>query len=68
MLFINRLGPKELGITLPEMPRFVTTGTLAYTQRRVGGRCGIHLAGLTEAQQTALSRTVSELLERGFSV
>lgn len=57
----------RLGVTLPGVPRFETTGTIRYTQGRVGGRCGVHLDKLTEAQQSALSKAVSELLERGYS-
>jgi hypothetical protein len=55
----------RLGIHLPGHPRFETVGTLRYSQGRVGGRCGVHLNHLTADQQVALSRTVSELLERG---
>lgn len=55
----------RVGVTLPGVPRFVTRGTVRYTQGRLGGRCGVHLDKLTEEQQTALSKTVSELLERG---
>src|SRR5690242_7866798 len=58
----------QLGVTLPGVPRFETVGTIRYTQGREGGRCGIHFGKLTEAQQTALSRAVSELLERGCAV
>jgi hypothetical protein len=57
-----------LGVTLPGVPRFQTIGTVRYTQAHLGGRCGVHLNHLTAAQQTALSRAVSELLERGYSV
>jgi hypothetical protein len=57
----------RLGVMLPNVPRFQTTGTIRYTQGRVGGRCGVHLNHLTEEQQSALSRAVSELLERGHS-
>lgn len=57
----------RLGVTLHDVPRFETVGTLVYTQGRVGGRCGVHFDKLTEEQQTALSRAVSELLERGHS-
>jgi hypothetical protein len=57
-----------LGVTLPGVARFLTVGTVRYTQARSGGRCGVHLNHLTEGQQTALSRAVSELLERGYSV
>ena len=58
----------RLGVTLPGVPRFETTGSIRYTQGRVGGRCGIHFDKLTEEQQSALSRAVSELLERGCAV
>jgi len=57
----------RLGVTLPGVPRFETIGTIRHTQGRVGGRCGVHLNHLTHDQQTALSRAVSELLERGSS-
>ena len=57
----------RLGVTLPNVPRFVTTGIIRYTQGKVGGRCGVHFANLTSEQQQALSRAVSELLERGNS-
>jgi hypothetical protein len=57
----------HLGVSLPGLPRFETVGTIRYTSRRVAGRCGVHLNHLTHDQQAALSRTVSELLERGFS-
>jgi hypothetical protein len=56
------------GVTLPGVDRFETSASLRYTQGKPGGRCGIHFNNLTEAQQTALSRAVSELLERGHSV
>lgn len=55
----------RVGVTLPGVKRFVTVGTVRYTQGRIGGRCGVHFDKLTEEQQTALSKTVSELLERG---
>jgi hypothetical protein len=58
----------KLGVTLPGRERFETMASLRYTQGKPGGRCGIHFNNLTEAQQTALSRAVSELLERGHSV
>jgi len=58
----------RLGVTLPGVPRFETVGTIRYTQGKEGGRCGIHFDNLTESQQTALSRAVSELLERGCAV
>lgn len=58
----------RLGITLPGVPRFETLGSVRYTQGRAGGRCGIHFDKLTDEQQGALSRAVSELLERGFAV
>jgi hypothetical protein len=57
-----------LGVTLPGVPRFETIGSVRYTQGRTGGRCGIHFDKLTEEQQVALSRAVSELLERGCAV
>ena len=57
----------RLGVTLPGVPRFETVGVIRYTQGRVGGRCGVHLNNLTEEQQTALGKAVSELLERGHS-
>jgi hypothetical protein len=55
------------GVTLPGVERFETVGSIRYTQGRVGGRCGVHFYKLTEAQQSALSKAVSELLERGHS-
>lgn len=55
------------GVTLPGQTRFETMGNIRYTQGRVGGRCGVHFYDLTEEQQSALSRAVSELLERGSS-
>jgi hypothetical protein len=58
----------KLGIVLPGVARFETIGTLRYTQGRAGGRCGVHFDKLTEDQQNALSRAVSELLERGCAV
>lgn len=58
----------RLGVTLPGVPRFETVGTIRYTQGREGGRCGIHFNQLTADQQNALSRAVSELLERGCAV
>jgi hypothetical protein len=58
----------KLGVVLPGFPRFETVGSLRYTQGKVGARCGIHLNRLTQPQQVALTRTVSELLERGASV
>lgn len=58
----------RLGVTLPGVARFETVGSVRYTQGRVGGRCGIHFDKLTEEQQNALSRAVSELLERGCAV
>jgi hypothetical protein len=57
----------RLGVTLPNFPPFETSASLRYSQGKAGGRCGIHFANLTEDQQAALSRTVSELLERGHS-
>ncbi len=57
----------RLGVTLPGVPRFETVGSIRYTQGRVGGRCGVHFNQLTGEQQQALSRAVSELLERGSS-
>lgn len=60
--------PIKLGVTLPGHERFETSASLRYTQGKPGGRCGIHFNNLTEEQQTALSRAVSELLERGHSV
>jgi hypothetical protein len=61
-------GTVRLGVTLPGVPRFETIGTVRYTQGRAGGRCGVHFDKLTEEQQNALSRAVSELLERGSAV
>ena len=61
-------GSVRLGVTLPGVPRFETVGAVRYTQGRSGGRCGIHFDKLTEEQQNALSRAVSELLERGCAV
>jgi c-di-GMP-binding flagellar brake protein YcgR len=57
----------RLGVTLPDTPRFETVGSIRYTQGKVGGRCGVHFDRLTDEQQHALSRAVSELLERGHS-
>jgi hypothetical protein len=57
----------RLGVVLPGVPRFETTATLRHSQNRLGGRCGVHLDKLTQAQQSALSKAVSELLERGHS-
>ena len=57
----------RLGVTLPGVPRFETTGVIRYTQGRAGGRCGVHFNKLSETQQSALSKAVSELLERGHS-
>jgi hypothetical protein len=69
-LFSNVKSGEQLtfGVTLPGVDRFETSASLRYTQGKPGGRCGIHFNNLTEAQQTALSRAVSELLERGHSV
>jgi hypothetical protein len=61
-------GQLRFGVTLPGVPRFETTATLRHTQGRLGGRCGFHFGDLTNAQQSALSKAVSELLERGHSV
>ena len=61
-------GQVRLGVTLPGVPRFETVGTVRYTQGREGGRCGVHFDKLSEEQQVALSRAVSELLERGCAV
>jgi hypothetical protein len=61
-------SPIRLGVTLPGLPRFETTASLRYSQRRAGGRCGVHFSQLTADQQAAMSRAVSELLERGHSV
>ena len=58
----------RLGVTLPGVTRFETVASVRYTQGRIGGRCGVHFDKLTKDQQHALSRAVSELLERGFSV
>jgi hypothetical protein len=58
----------RLGVTLPGVKRFETVGSIRYTQGKVGGRFGVHFDKLTDEQQTALSRAVSELLERGFAV
>jgi len=57
----------RVGVTLPNFERFETVGVIRYTQAKVGGRCGVHFNKLTDEQQGALSRTVSELLERGHS-
>jgi hypothetical protein len=57
----------RLGVSLPNYPHFETSASLRHTQGRPGGRCGIHFSNLTEDQQTALSKAVSELLERGHS-
>ena len=58
----------HLGVTLPGTPRFETMATLRHSQGRLGGRCGVHFNNLTQAEQLALSKAVSELLERGHSV
>ncbi len=58
----------SLGVSLPGHERFETRASMRYTQGKAGGRCGVHFDNLTEEQQTALSRAVSELLERGHSV
>lgn len=55
----------RLGVTLPGVSRFETVASVRYNQGVLGGRCGLHFDNLTSEQQTALSRTVSELLERG---
>jgi hypothetical protein len=60
-------GELRLGVTLPGVPRFETIATLRHTQGRLGGRCGFHFNHLTNAEQSALSKAVSELLERGHS-
>ena len=57
-----------LGITLPDFSRFQTTASVRYAFGGTGGRCGIHFPSLSEEEQTALSKAVSELLERGHSV
>ena len=57
-----------LGVELPGHEHFETVASLRYTQSKAGGRCGVHFGQLTNEQQTALSRAVSELLERGHSV
>jgi len=57
----------RLGVTLPGVPRFETVAVIRHTQGRAGGRCGVHFDRLTGDQQRALSRAVSELLERGSS-
>jgi hypothetical protein len=57
----------QLGVSLPGVPRFLTPGNIRYTQGRAGGRCGVHFPELTAEQQTALSKAISELLERGHS-
>lgn len=57
----------RLGVLLPGFDRFETMGSLRHSTGKAGGRCGIHLSQMTEAQQTALSKAVSELLERGHS-
>lgn len=55
----------RLAVTLPGFPRFETVASVRYRQAELGGRCGVHFDHLTEEQQTALSRAVAELLERG---
>lgn len=57
----------KLGVALPGYDRFETMGSLRHSTGSVGGRCGIHLSQLSDTQQTALSKVVSELLERGHS-
>lgn len=57
----------RLGVTLPDFPPFETSASLRYSQGKAGGRCGVHFNNLTEDQQTAMSRAVAELLERGHS-
>jgi c-di-GMP-binding flagellar brake protein YcgR len=58
----------RLGVTLPGMARFETVGTVRYSQGKLGGRCGVYFDNLSKEQQSALSRAVSELLERGCAV
>jgi hypothetical protein len=57
----------RLGVTLPGVPRFETTATVRHTHGRLGGRIGLHFDKLANAEQSALSKAVSELLERGHS-
>lgn len=57
----------RLSVSLPGYLRFETMGSLRHSTGSVGGRCGIHFSALTDEQQTALSKVVSELLERGHS-
>lgn len=65
---LERGDDLPIGLSLPGLVRFETVGAIRYTQGHVGGRCGVHLNRLSAEQQHALSRTVSELLERGASV
>ncbi len=57
----------KLGVTLPDHDRFITSARLCYTQGKARGRCGMHFSNLTDAQQSAMGKAVSELLERGHS-
>ena len=57
----------RLSVSLPGYPRFETMGSLRHSVGSAGGRCGIHFSQLSDEQQTALSKVVSELLERGHS-
>lgn len=68
-LFVSKKADSDirLGVSLPGVPRFVTMANIRYTQGKVGGRCGVHFPHLSDEQQTALSKAVSELLERGHS-
>jgi c-di-GMP-binding flagellar brake protein YcgR len=58
----------RLGVKLPGVPRFETVATVRYAQSIPGGRCGVCFDNLSQEQQNALSRAVSELLERGCAV
>lgn len=57
----------QLGLAIPGYERFETEAVLRHSTREVGGRCGLHFPALTDEQQAAWGRAVSELLERGHS-
>ncbi len=57
----------QLKVHIPDAPPFATSAVLRHTSGQAGGRSGFHFHRLTPEQQTAWSRAVSELLERGHS-
>lgn len=59
--------PLRVTVTLPDFPAFDTEAVLRHSTGKVGGRCGFHFSTLSEEEQRAWSRVVSELLERGHS-